>query len=125
MGDDKHFTKPVANGDVGCYVALSGNYGYLATAVGDKFELGAAPLPQEGPKKFVSLSEPVFAIAKTNPEEELASWMFLKYLLSPEVNAECGTVSVSYTHLDGLRLYYSHDQRRTRGFYPVHCVLNL
>ena len=67
-------------------------YGYLATAVGDKFELGAAPLPQEGPKKFVSLSEPVFAIAKTNPEEELASWKFLKYLLSPEVNAESGTV---------------------------------
>lgn len=92
VGDDKHFTNPFANGDVGCYVALSGNYGYLATAVGDKFELGAAPLPQEGPKKFVSLSEPVFAIAKTNPEEELASWMFLKYLLSPEVNAECGTV---------------------------------
>lgn len=92
VGDDKHFTNPFANGDVGCYVALSGNYGYLVTAVGDKFELGAAPLPQEGPNKFVSLSEPVFAIAKTNPEEELASWMFLKYLLSPEVNAECGTV---------------------------------
>lgn len=92
VGDDKHFTNPFANGDVGCYVALSGNYGYLVKAVGDKFELGAAPLPQEGPKKFVSLSEPVFAIAKTNPEEELASWMFLKYLLSPEINAECGTV---------------------------------
>ena len=40
VGDDKHFTNPFANGDVGCYVALSGNYGYLATAVGDKFELG-------------------------------------------------------------------------------------
>ncbi len=92
VGDDKHFTNPFANGDVGCYVALSGNYGYLVNAVGDKFELGAAPIPQEGPKKFVSLSEPVFAIAKTNPEEELASWLFLKYLLSPQVNAECGTV---------------------------------
>lgn len=92
VGDDKHFTNPFANGDVGCYVALSGNYGYLVNAVGDKFELGAAPIPQEGPKKFVSLSEPVFAIAKTNAEEELASWLFLKYLLSPQVNAECGTV---------------------------------
>lgn len=92
VGDDKHFTNPFANGDVGCYIALSGNYGYLVNAVGDKFELGAAPIPQEGPKKFVSLSEPVFAIAKTNPEEELASWLFLKYLLSPQVNAECATV---------------------------------
>ena len=92
VGDDRHFTTPFANGDVGCYVALSGNYGYLVNAVGDKFEMGAAPLPQEGPKKFVGLTEPVFAIAKTNPEEELASWLFLKYLLSPEVNAECGTV---------------------------------
>ena len=64
VGDDKHFTNPFANGDVGCYVALSGNYGYLVGAVGDKFELGCAPLPQEGPEKFVSLSEPVFAIAK-------------------------------------------------------------
>ena len=92
VGDDRHFTTPFANGDVGCYVALSGNYGYLVNAVGDKFEMGAAPLPQEGPNKFVGLTEPVFAIAKTNPEEELASWLFLKYLLSPEVNAECGTV---------------------------------
>lgn len=92
VGDDKHFTNPFANGDVGCYVALSGNYGYLVNAVGDRFELGAAPIPQEGPKKFVSLSEPVFAIAKTSQEEELASWLFLKYLLSPQVNAECGTV---------------------------------
>ena len=92
VGDDKHFTNPFANGDVGCYVALSGNYGYLVGAVGDKFELGCAPLPQEGPEKFVSLSEPVFAIAKTTSEEELASWLFLKYILSPEVNAECATV---------------------------------
>lgn len=92
VGDDKHFTTPFANGDVGCYVALSGNWGYLVNAVGDKFELGAAPLPQEGTKKFVSLSEPVFAIAKTNPQEELASWLFLKYLISPETNAECGSV---------------------------------
>lgn len=92
VGDDKHFTTPFANGDVGCYVALSGNWGYLVNAVGDKFELGAAPLPQEGTKPFVSLSEPVFAIAKTNPQEELASWLFLKYLISPEINAECGPV---------------------------------
>lgn len=92
VGDDKHFTTPFANGDVGCYVALSGNWGYLVNAVGDKFELGAAPLPQEGPKAFVSLSEPVFAIARTNPQEELASWLFLRFLLSPEINAECGPV---------------------------------
>ena len=92
VGDDKHFTNPIANGDVGCFVGLSGNYGYLVGAVGDKFELGCAPLPQEGPEKFVSLSEPVFAIAETSPEEELASWLFLKYLLSPAVNAECSTI---------------------------------
>ena len=89
VGDDKHFTNPIANGDVGCYVALSGNLGYLITAVGDKFELGAAPLPQEGPQQFVNLAEPIFAITKSTPEEELASWLFLDYLLSPEVNAEC------------------------------------
>lgn len=89
VGDDKHFTNPIANGDVGCYVALSGNLGYLINAVGDKFELGAAPLPQEGPKKFVNLAEPIFAITKSTPEEELASWLFIDYLLSPEVNAQC------------------------------------
>lgn len=92
VGDDKHFTNPFANGDVGCYVALSGNLGYLTQAVGDKFELGVAPLPQEGPVQFVSLSEPIFAITKSTPEEELASWIFLNYLLSPEVNADCASV---------------------------------
>lgn len=92
VGDDKHFTNPFANGDVGCYVALSGNLGYLTQAVGDKFELGVAPLPQEGPVQFVSLSEPIFAITKSTPEEELASWIFLNYLLSPEMNADCASV---------------------------------
>ena len=92
VGDDKHFTNPFANGDVGCYVALSGNLGYLTRAVGDKFELGVAPLPQEGPNQFVSLNEPIFAITKSTPEEELASWTFINYLLSPEVNAECASV---------------------------------
>lgn len=92
VGDDKHFTNPIANGDVGCYIALSGNLGYLVNAVGDKFELGAAPLPQEGTMPFVNLAEPIFAITKNTPEEELASWLFIKYLLSPEVNAECATI---------------------------------
>lgn len=92
VGEDKHFTNPIANGDVGCYVALSGNLGYLTIAVGDKFELGAAPLPQADKMRFVNLAEPIFAITKSTPEEELASWTFINYLLSADVNAECASI---------------------------------
>jgi multiple sugar transport system substrate-binding protein len=47
-------------------------------------------LPFVGPegKKAVSSEIQSIVIFKTSPEEELASWLFLKYLASPEVQAE-------------------------------------
>ena len=47
-------------------------------------------LPFFGPEdnKAVSAEIQSIVVFKTSPEEELASWLFLKYLTSPEVQAE-------------------------------------
>jgi ABC-type glycerol-3-phosphate transport system substrate-binding protein len=43
-------------------------------------------------------------IFETTPEEQLAAWLFLKYLTSPEVQAEWAEYSYSYpTRKDSLR----------------------
>jgi len=53
------------------------------------FEVGVAPVPQfnlDNPKQ-VQQGPNINLFRKSNPQEELASWLFLKYLTSPEVSA--------------------------------------
>ena len=64
-------------------------------------------LPFMGPegKKAVSSEIQSVVIFNTSPEEELASWLFLKYLTSPEVQAEWAQYSRYYpTRKSTLRL---------------------
>lgn len=53
------------------------------------FEVGVAPVPQfdlEKPRQ-AQQGPNINLFRKSNPQEELASWLFLKYLTSPEVSA--------------------------------------
>jgi len=60
-------------------------------------------LGPEGTRAVVSDVQSV-VVFKTSPEEELASWLFLKYLVSPEVQAEWSQYSGYYpTREDSLR----------------------
>ena len=64
-------------------------------------------VPFVGPegKKSVSAEVQSVVVFKTSPEVELAAWMFLKYLISPEVQAEWVQYSTYYpTRKDSLRL---------------------
>ena len=57
----------------------------------------------EGTKAVVSEVQSVF-IFESNPETELASWLFLQYLISPEVQAEWSQYSGYYpTREDSLK----------------------
>lgn len=73
------------------------------TGRADEWEM----LPFLGPngKKAVSSEIQSVVIFKTSPEEELASWLFLKYLASPETQAEWAQYSRYYpTRKSSLRL---------------------
>ena len=79
------------------------NTGANQTGRADEWEM----LPFLGPngKKAVSSEIQSVVIFKTSPEEELASWLFLKYLTSPEAQAEWAQYSRYYpTRKSSLRL---------------------
>ena len=63
-------------------------------------------LPFPGPegKKVVTSDVQAGVIFRTTPEAELASWLFLKYLVSPEIQAEWAKYSGDYpTNKSSLR----------------------
>lgn len=81
------------------YVSTGANQ----TGRADEWEM----LPFLGPTgtKAVSSEIQSIVIFKTSPEEELASWLFLKYLASPEAQAEWAQYSRYYpTRKSSLRL---------------------
>jgi multiple sugar transport system substrate-binding protein len=62
------------------------------------------PFPGNDGDKVVTSDVQAGVIFKTTPAEELASWLFLKYLVSPEVQAEWAEYSGDYpTNKSSLR----------------------
>ncbi len=79
------------------------NPGANQTGRADQWEM----IPFLGPEgnKAVSSEIQSIVIFNTSPEEELASWLFLKYLTSPEVQAEWAQYSRYYpTRKSSMRL---------------------
>ena len=71
-----------------------------------------APFPGKDGGEFVDLFGQYVAIANTNPERMMATWLFVKYLTSPEVQAKWIEGSAYYpTRSDALPLLdaYSAD----------------
>lgn len=79
------------------------NTGANQTGRADEWEM----LPFLGPEGNRAVSSEIQSIVifNTSPEEELASWLFLKYLSSPETQAEWAQYSFYYpTRKSSLRL---------------------
>lgn len=57
------------------------------------FSWSVSPLPHTGELPAVLLSGPNFNVLRTNPETQLAAWLFLAYFLSPEVQARWAQVN--------------------------------
>jgi multiple sugar transport system substrate-binding protein len=74
-----------------------------AGAVKDQWTL--VPFPGKNGSQAVNLYGQYVAIGKTNPERMLATWLFLKYMTSPEVQAKWIKASAYYpTRSDTLPL---------------------
>ncbi len=85
-GADYYHSGPFTQGNVASYIGSSAGSGYVLPYA--DFEVGVSLIPQSGPEKFApAWGGGLVAFDKT-PEENLASYLFLKYCLSDEVLAK-------------------------------------
>ena len=88
VGEDTYFSNPFGSQAVAMYVGSSAGYEFVLSAIDGAFDLGITGLPQEGPNKYASSWGSNLMIFKSTPEKEKAAYEFIKYFISPEVNAE-------------------------------------
>ncbi len=78
---------PFGNGQIAMYIDTSAGLSYTANSVGGKFSWTIAPVPSwktQAPP-FAGTDLAIFNTA--TPEEQQAAWEFVKFLLSPQIQA--------------------------------------
>ena len=92
VGEDVYFSNPFGSQAVASYIGSSAGASYVELAVGDAFEIGCVPIPQEGPVKYIS--QWASSLVNLSRDEERARGVFeyFKYLSSTEVLADWATV---------------------------------
>ncbi len=76
-------------GKIAMYIGSSAGFAFVAKNSQGKHGWNVAPLPA-GPKTNLTISQGtnVGIFAKASPEEQLAAWRFIKWLVSPEITAK-------------------------------------
>ncbi len=76
-------------------VGSSSGLPYYKSAVeeGANFQWSVAPIPHTTDEPVQNIYGASLSITKSTPEKELASWLFIKYFTSPEVQAKWAKVS--------------------------------
>ena len=64
-----------------------------AVDAGAKFDWSVAPLPHTTPAPVMNVYGASVSMPKSTPERELATWLFIRYFTSPEVQAGWGQVA--------------------------------
>ena len=64
-----------------------------AVDAGAKFDWSVAPLPHTTPTPVMNVYGASVSMPKSTPERELATWLFIRYFTSPEVQAGWGQVA--------------------------------
>ncbi|MDR1794462.1 MAG: ABC transporter substrate-binding protein [Erysipelotrichaceae bacterium] len=88
VGEDQYFSNPFGSEAVAMYIGSSAGVDFVLSAVDGKFEVGYAPLPQEGPVKYANSWGTSAIIFKSDAATEAAAFQFVKYFTSTEVNAK-------------------------------------
>ncbi len=87
LAQDDYLDGPFGNGQVAMFIDTSAGISYTANSVGGKFPWTIAPVPSwktQAPP-FAGTDLAIFNTA--TPEEQQAAWEFVKFLLSPQVQA--------------------------------------
>lgn len=80
-GEDLYMSGPFGNGDTAMFVGSTAGTSYVETGVDGKFEWGAFPLPTE---KVVQQGTNLVIYNTATPEEKLAAWEYIDFLISDE-----------------------------------------
>lgn len=87
LGQGGYLDGPFGNGQIAMYIDTSAGLSYTANSVGGKFSWTIAPVPSwktQAPP-FAGTDLAIFNTATT--EEQQAAWEFVKFLLSPQIQA--------------------------------------
>lgn len=87
VGEDYYFSNPFGSEAVGSYIGSSAGIDYVRGAVGDKFEVGCVPIPQEGTVPYISSWGTGYMSFKSTEEKAEAVYKFLRFLIEPETLA--------------------------------------
>lgn len=84
VGEDEFFSGVFGSQAIASYIGSSAGVSYVEAAVGDAFEVGCIPIPQEGPVKYISQWANNFVCLSQTEEQARASYEFLKFFTSEE-----------------------------------------
>ncbi len=117
-GDQTNF----GNGTTLFTVGSSSGLPFYRSAVeeGANFAWNVDALPRLTPEPVMNLYGASVSVVKASPEEEVASWLFLKYYTSPEVQAKWAKVSnyfpVRQSVAEQLGDYFAENPQYAKAF---------
>ncbi len=87
LGQGGYLDGPFGNGQIAMYIDTSAGLSYTANSVGGKFSWTIAPVPawKTQAPPFAGTDLAIFNTA--SPAEQEAAWEFVKFLLSPQIQA--------------------------------------
>ncbi len=82
-GEDKYMSGPFNNGDAVMFIGSTSGSAYIGS---DEFEWDCAQVPMGSERKVIQQGSNMFML-KSSEEEQIATFIFMNYLMSPEVTA--------------------------------------
>jgi len=83
-GEDQYMSNPFGRGDVGMYIGSSAGIPFVAKAAEGNIHWAAAPVPAGKEKAVAFAGNAVAVFDSAKPDEKLAAWLFIKYLLNTD-----------------------------------------
>ncbi|MEM7535313.1 MAG: ABC transporter substrate-binding protein [Chloroflexota bacterium] len=117
-GDQTDF----GNGSLMFTVGSTSGLPFYRSAVGEGagFEWSVAPLPRLTEDPVMNIYGASVSIGQSTPEQELATWLFVKYYTSPEVQAKWATASnyfpVRQSVAEGMADYFAENAAYQTAF---------
>ena len=79
------FSNPFGSQAVASYIGSSAGISYVQAAIGDAFEMGCVPIPQEGPVKYISQWASNYVCLSKDEAHARGAYLFMKHFASEEV----------------------------------------
>ena len=85
VGEDQYFSNPFGSQAVASYIGSSAGISYVQAAIGDAFEMGCVPIPQEGPVKYISQWASNYVCLSKDEAHARGAYLFMKHFASEEI----------------------------------------